>query len=208
MTAEQLAALSGHTEGPWTAERDVDRVLDIIGADGAHVAMIHTPEASPADARLIAAAPDLLALCLEQAALIELWRVKIASNAEALTEHTIARQTLTVDLITAREALDGERRSAEIATAAAAEQRARADRLARILAVERGDASAAPEGWERVNGSRDQWANENNRAVWRADGRAPAARWSWEWLGEEDDESQRGACDSALEAMETADAAD
>ena len=129
----------------------------------------------------------------------------IADKAEQLREHTIARQTLTVDLITAREALDGERRSVEIATAALGEARAKADRLARILAVERGDASAAPSGWERYQTPAGDYGwRRGAETVVRCDDDSPTL-WSWSPDGSVYRASICG--ETALEAIEAADAA-
>jgi hypothetical protein len=61
--------MSGHTPGPWVIEGDVAALPDDIGVgivnrkhdgDDWDVAMVHS---SAANARLIAAAPDLLAAC-------------------------------------------------------------------------------------------------------------------------------------------------
>jgi hypothetical protein len=58
--------MSAHTPRPWSEFRDADS-HDIIGPDGLHIATMEprnsrTPAADQdADARLIAAAPDLLA---------------------------------------------------------------------------------------------------------------------------------------------------
>jgi hypothetical protein len=234
MTDEEIRELlSKATPGPWTGAVDVDRVLDVIGADGGHVAAIHTPEARPGDAGIIIAAPDLAAEVLrlqgENKRLNGYHRYLAARNLEdcegkgcpgpgreAEELRTKAEEVIAcggviadalIDLLDSVDARDSlayleERdRAAETIAKLTAER----DRLARILAVERGDVSAAPEGWERFNGSRDQWVKANSRSVWRADGRALAARWSWECLGERDDESERGACNTALEAMEAAD---
>lgn len=68
-----------HTEGPWTFDRDWNRIPTIIGADGSLVAdirkssvnkgggVVDMPERE-ANARLIAAAPELLAALIPLAA--------------------------------------------------------------------------------------------------------------------------------------------
>lgn len=72
-------------------------------------------------------------------------------------------------------------------------------RLERILAVERGDASAAPEGWRR---SGNTWSTYDNFYAHRAD----AGR--WEWVSRRGKVIfSRGTAPTALEAMEAADMA-
>ena len=80
-----LDALSGHTPGPWEwhTGRDYDRTIRRVGGSrllscGTQYAGGYEPSAK--DARLIAAAPDLLALCREQKAEIE--RLKARMRAE------------------------------------------------------------------------------------------------------------------------------
>ena len=68
------------------------------------------------------------------------------------------------------------------------------DRLARILAVERGDASAAPEGWKRNKW--DVWERPSGSVE-----RIQAGE--WDWLAD----MESGIAPTALEAMESADAA-
>lgn len=73
------------------------------------------------------------------------------------------------------------------------------DRLRRILAVERGDAGAAPEGWRHTD--RDGWRG-NDTLVWcRQDPPGSVAHWSWTT------DKERGVAPTALEAMEAADRA-
>jgi hypothetical protein len=50
-----------HTPGPWTAQTRGTTEATITAHDGGLVADLHSPWLSPADIRLIAAAPDLLA---------------------------------------------------------------------------------------------------------------------------------------------------
>ena len=89
------------------------------------------------------------------------------------------------------------------------------DRLARILAVERGDESQAPEGWRmsidrawlydrpRIRG---QWQRPH-QIIWRdgyqpiADDHAPAGDYEWTCAG-----TATGRAPTALEAMEAAEA--
>lgn len=68
-----LDALSGHTPGPWEwyVGRDYDQTIRKVGGGrllscGSQFSGGYEPD--EADARLIAAAPDLLALCREQKA--------------------------------------------------------------------------------------------------------------------------------------------
>lgn len=79
-------------------------------------------------------ASDLLALSRSVAGAVARLRAMCQERAAQLAEHTIARQTLTVDLFAAREALDGERRSVEIATA---ELRALRIENARLKGIQR-----------------------------------------------------------------------
>lgn len=74
------------------------------------------------------------------------------------------------------------------------------DRLARILAVERGDEAQAPEGWQR----RGRWFGPSGASVLRGD--APAGGQAWVAYGWES--QVIGWFRHALEAMEAADAAD
>ena len=74
--------------------------------------------------------------------------------------------------------------------------RAERDRLTRILAVEKGDQSAAPEGWR---GERNAWSTADDFFVHRVE----AGRWEWVAVPRR----SLGVAGSALEAMEAADAA-
>lgn len=83
----------------------------------------------------------------------------------------------------------------------AATLRTERDRLARILAVERGDEGAAPSGWKQVAANRDgaEWRCSSPRGlVVRADGR-------WRFMVHID--PMQGDFDNPLEAMEAADLA-
>ena len=90
------------------------------------------------------------------------------------------------------------------------------DRLARILAVERGDETQAPEGWRRSIDRawlydrprvRGRWQRPH-QIIWRdghqdiGDDHAPAGDYAWTRSG-----VATGRASSALEAMEAADAA-
>jgi hypothetical protein len=60
----------GHTHGPWEIHHYGDNEGDIHGSDGTLVCMMRAGDTAPAedwesDARLIAAAPELLAACEE-----------------------------------------------------------------------------------------------------------------------------------------------
>jgi len=79
------------------------------------------------------------------------------------------------------------------------------DRLARILAVERGDVGQAPEGWSCGPGG---WCvrgtdGQDVAIVSREDTDAPWVWWSYPDGGEE----REGTAPSAMEAMEAADEA-
>lgn len=63
--------MTKHTPGPWSFDRDWCRLPTIFGADGKKIAIVektsrneHTSEQA-ANARLIEAAPDLLAACVD-----------------------------------------------------------------------------------------------------------------------------------------------
>jgi hypothetical protein len=88
-----------------------------------------------------------------------------------------------------------------------AELTAERDRLARILAVERGDESAAPEGWGRVRD--DLWSRQYAARVWAhvilLDPGEPNSEWEWSIYSPTSTISSRAT--TALEAMEAADAA-
>jgi hypothetical protein len=78
------------------------------------------------------------------------------------------------------------------------------DRLARVLAVERGDVTAAPDGW-RWRGS---WRVERGEDLWASVALVTqgAERW-WGWYVGGAPSRLDGRADTALEAMEAADAA-
>ena len=78
--------------------------------------------------------------------------------------------------------------------------KAQRDRLARILTVERGDESAAPEGWRCVG--LPVWARDDGSAVSGVPG-------AYDWFARGDDLPfvARGTAPTALDAMEAADAA-
>ena len=61
-TPTQERSMSEHTPGPWTTEDDHDGLL--IGPDDTCVCVVERYEGHQANARLIAAAPDLLAAAL------------------------------------------------------------------------------------------------------------------------------------------------
>jgi hypothetical protein len=73
---------------------------------------------------------------------------------------------------------------------------ARVARLERVLAVERGDGWQAPSGWRREHPG-TEW-NHGDAHVWRL----TTGRWRWVRPGKSND------TDTALEAMEAADAAE
>jgi len=81
--------------------------------------------------------------------------------------------------------------------------KAQRDRLARILAVERGDESAAPEGW-RIDGrigGRPSWRGNGGDCGWER------GEWLW-WRGPDWQFAHAcGTAPTALDAMEAADAA-
>jgi hypothetical protein len=82
------------------------------------------------------------------------------------------------------------------------EVEAERDRLARILAVERGDVAMAPDGWG--HGFAYAWrrqAGESRLIVDRASGG------SWSWTTRTLNATVSGHADTALEAMEAAEAA-
>lgn len=90
--------------------------------------------------------------------------------------------------------------------------RAALARALRLIAVERGDESQAPEGWSRVDGDcwcrhddgfrTDDYGNRGSMAVIDGDWSGPLSEWHGEWDGE-----KLPAQPSALEAMEAVDAA-
>lgn len=266
-----LTQFEGHTPGPWraaswdaAAPRPDDPaimagdepVVSLMWYDGPVLAV------SEPDARLIAAAPDLLALCrelrIENARLKGLQRYHAQRRLEnasgkgcpgpgreaeelrkgleamtngatkdeiqALLDRVDARDALAYleerdraedALLAACELANREAATAESNARLAAEERARADRLARILAVERGDASAAPSGWERGDDCYDvqHWLGPERSRPYGQDygsvvirrSYSSAARWEWETY--RDYERLTGTADTALEAIEAADAA-
>lgn len=79
------------------------------------------------------------------------------------------------------------------------------DRLARMLAVERGDASQAPEGWT-AHYAGDMWTRTvSGRTVW-IHRFAPDGVSLWEMRGVRRDDPRHRAWATALEAMEAIDA--
>lgn len=79
-----------HTPGPWTAELDADRW--IITGDGSSVALLYHARASDtANARLIAAAPDLLDLARLIAAHFEGTDAPLGIKARALIDKAEGR---------------------------------------------------------------------------------------------------------------------
>jgi len=77
------------------------------------------------------------------------------------------------------------------------------DRLARVLAVERGDESQAPEGWERYG---DGWRRSAAAAVIQRFG-GSSTPYRWERRGVRFDDPRHQEWPTALEAMEAIDAA-
>ena len=102
--------------------------------------------------------------------------------------------------LAARDAATRERERANKAERERDEARAERDRLARILAVERGDESQAPAGWSRPGG---RWVGAGGVSVMRGD--APGGGQAWTSFGW--DSRHLGWYPCALEAMEAADAA-
>lgn len=210
-----LDALSGHTPGPWTAENFGDG-MRVVESGRSFVATMVSP--STADEALIAAAPDLLALC--RALRVEIARItKIATSArestrrERLERHIAETVTRNIakEVERANQAAKDEGDRATAYCIEAGLLRAKADRLARILAVERGDASAAPSGWERVSESHViRWVSHPaNAEVWPGSvgaGEPPHWCWEFDWPGVRGS-YRTGTADTALEAMEAADAA-
>lgn len=64
LSREQLEALKGHTPGPWHVANKVGEVVIIRTPSGLGVGSALTREEDHPDARLIAAAPDLLTTAL------------------------------------------------------------------------------------------------------------------------------------------------
>jgi len=92
--------------------------------------------------------------------------------------------------------------------------KAQRDRLARILAVERGDESAAPEGWERNGDGWTKWGGLLGPHIHVRRERYQPDVWSWSSQSRASGPSRPLRWDgpamrvgSALEAMEAADAA-
>ena len=75
------------------------------------------------------------------------------------------------------------------------------ERLTRVLAVEGGDESAAPEGWRPAMGG--AWSGKDDNYVHRIG----AGRWSWVSRDTRNKVRGRGEAPTALEAMEAADRA-
>lgn len=83
--------------------------------------------------------------------------------------------------------------------------RSERDRLRRILAVERGDQGAAPEGWHRVSARR--WGRESRRYCSAVDRFEGAGKTEWRFHFGTTPPGPMGPYPSALEAMEAADRA-
>lgn len=169
MSSDLAAILAAATPGPWTAGSHGTAEVQTVA--GVLLADCGTLDRARADARLMSLAPTLAAEVL-------------ALRAE------VAR-------------LDAGATGLYFSTAAAEDRAYEAgrecDRLRRILTVERGDQSAAPEGWRR---NHDTWSTWDDSFVHRIE----AGRWDWvarrgaAVLG-------RGTAPTALEAMEAADRA-
>jgi hypothetical protein len=80
------------------------------------------------------------------------------------------------------------------------EVEAERDRLARVLAVERGDQTAAPDGWRPAGAS---WLRRTSGALGAVSPQQLGHERSWTWSVND----AIGRADTALEAMEAADAA-
>ena len=85
--------------------------------------------------------------------------------------------------------------------------RAERDRLARILAVERGDESAAPEGWTMTRPGRwsHPYTDDAHACVYLLD--TGPNQWGWYVSAPDAGRNHSASAPTALEAMEAADAA-
>jgi len=81
------------------------------------------------------------------------------------------------------------------------------DRLARILAVERGDESAAPKGWTMTRPGRwsHPYTDDAHACVYLLD--AGPNQWGWYVSAPDASRNHSASAPTALEAMEAADAA-
>lgn len=130
ITAEEVRVLrEAATPGPWWAMADPHG--EVHSAAGFVVG-----DHNAADAALCATAPRLARTVERLHA--ELAAIQALSNAPKPTA-----------LETVRDLLTESERLLDLAVAAQVEAGERADRLARVLAVERGDESAAPDRWSR-----------------------------------------------------------
>ncbi|MDF1699601.1 MAG: hypothetical protein P1V36_00380 [Planctomycetota bacterium] len=144
---------------------------------------------------------------------IDLWAVFNSHGAsfpvggQAASLLAAAAPDLARTVIARTEEVDALRARAEKAEAERDEARRERGRLARILAVERGDESQAPDGW-RVGAS--GWfaygedPGQCDREVMREDLTEP---WLWVVYSDEGPAIKQGPAPSALQAMEAADAA-
>lgn len=86
-----------HTKGPWVAHRGID-YCQVSAPDGLVHTVSHADDESEANARLIAAAPELLAACYhaETVMMIVMPRSDIAEYRETRRELTAAIRKATV----------------------------------------------------------------------------------------------------------------
>lgn len=175
---EARGLLDKATPGPWQA-RYANGYGCVAWPHGWVLDGERPPEYEEADARLAAASPDLA-------------RTVIALHARAERAER-ERDTLAKRFDRACKTIKEERAMYDVV-------QAERDRLARILAVERGDESQAPEGWRKGA----SWFRVGDPICAAMSADLPGGGQGWRW---DLNDGPHGYAATALEAMEAADAA-
>jgi len=193
---EARGLLEAATPGPWEARFHEDMGM-IAWQHGWIMDGDRPPEHERADTQLAAASPDLARTVIALHEELAAERKASAAALEGMGAAVAERDAYKRAKMENDERFMNERDEA----------RNERDRLARILAVERGDEGQAPEGW-RVGAS--GWfaygedPGQCDREIMREDLTEP---WLWVIYSDDGPATQQGPAPSALEAMEAADEA-